>query len=66
VANDNNGLAGNAGRPIGNVAVGPSNGAGNHPLIRGKILFGSHVDQHRRVRRADQPDKFFRRYRCVG
>src|SRR6202040_4458377 len=39
-----------------------SYGAGDEPRVGGKVLVGAHVDQGRRIRRADQAGKFVRCY----
>ena len=52
--------------PLGGIFVAAPDSAGNQPRIGGKIRLGTDVDQHRRVRRADEPCKFIWRYRGVG
>ena len=52
--------------PFGGFLRIAPDGAGNQPLVGGKVLVGAHVDQHRRIRHADQACKFIGRYRCVG
>ena len=59
-ANDNGRVACEFAAPIGGLLVVASDGAGNQPLVGGEILVGTHVDQHRRLRRADQADEFIR------
>ena len=44
--------------PVGGVLVAASDRAGDQPRIGGKVLVGAHVDQDRRLGRADQASKF--------
>ena len=58
VRDDDDGLAGKAGRPILDVVVGSAHGAGNQPRVRREIFVDADVDQRRRIRRADQSRQF--------
>ncbi|MGY4311986.1 hypothetical protein ACVWW1_001289 [Bradyrhizobium sp. JR3.5] len=42
------------------IDVRMANRAGDQPRIGGKIFSDAHIDQRRRVRRADQPCQFFK------
>ncbi len=59
LANHDDGLTGQARRPVVNIAVRPPRRAGDQAWIGGKVIVNAHVDESRRLGGADEPGKFF-------
>ena len=64
-ANNDCGVAGEIAGPVASVFMATPDGAGNQPRVGGEIGVGTNVDQDRRVRGTDQPQRIFFAPRAV-